>query len=134
MSTPATKTLDVLSVDECLDLLKGRSLGRLAYVVGGKPRILPLNYGIHQGSVVFRTSYGQLLDTIHQQAVMFEIDHSEPSTHTGWSVIVHGIAEEIWRPEELDVVRELPLRPWAPGDRDHYVRVLSSAITGRRIR
>jgi nitroimidazol reductase NimA-like FMN-containing flavoprotein (pyridoxamine 5'-phosphate oxidase superfamily) len=134
MITPATKTLDVLSVDECLELLKSRSLGRLAYVVGGKPRILPLNYGIHQGSVVFRTSYGDLLDNIHQQDVMFEIDHSEPSTLTGWSVIVHGIAEEIWRPEELDIVREFPLRPWAPGDRDHYVRILSSAITGRRIR
>jgi nitroimidazol reductase NimA-like FMN-containing flavoprotein (pyridoxamine 5'-phosphate oxidase superfamily) len=124
----------MLSVDECFELLKSRSLGRLAYVVGGKPRILPLNYGIHQGSVVFRTGYGDLLDAIHQQDVMFEIDHNEPSTHTGWSVIVHGIAEEIWRPEELDIVRALPLRPWAPGDRDHYVRILSSAITGRRIR
>jgi nitroimidazol reductase NimA-like FMN-containing flavoprotein (pyridoxamine 5'-phosphate oxidase superfamily) len=124
----------MLSVDECFELLKSRSLGRLAYVVGGKPRILPLNYGIHQGSVVFRTGYGDLLDAIHQQDVMFEIDHGEPSTHTGWSVIVHGIAEEIWRPEELDIVRALPLRPWAPGDRDHYVRILSSAITGRRIR
>jgi uncharacterized protein len=53
---------------------------------------------------------------------------------TGWSVIILGVAEEIWRPEELDIARQLPLRPWAPGDRDHYVRILSTQITGRRVR
>ena len=42
-------------------------------------------------------------------------------------------AEEIWRGDELTIMRELPLRPWAPGNRDHYVRILSTAITGRRI-
>jgi nitroimidazol reductase NimA-like FMN-containing flavoprotein (pyridoxamine 5'-phosphate oxidase superfamily) len=134
MTMPARKHLDELGLDECYELLQSRSLGRLAFIVEGKPRILPLNYGIHQGSVVFRTGYGNLLDMVHQKDVAFEVDDGDPATHTGWSVIVHGVAEEIWRPEELDIARQLPLRPWAPGDRDHYVRILSTQITGRRVR
>jgi len=133
MTTAASKHIGALTVEECLDLLQTQNLGRLAYVVDGKPRILPLNYALHQGSVIFRTGYGDLLDTIHLQEVEFEVDHGASDVGTGWSVIVHGVAEEIWRPEELDVARRLPLRPWAPGNRDHYVRILSTGITGRRI-
>jgi nitroimidazol reductase NimA-like FMN-containing flavoprotein (pyridoxamine 5'-phosphate oxidase superfamily) len=133
MTTAASKHIGALTVEECLDLLATQTLGRLAFVVDGKPRILPLNYAMHQGSVIFRTGYGDVLDTIHLQEVEFEVDHGVADTATGWSVIVHGLAEEIWRPEELEIARELPLRPWAPGNRDHYVRILSSAITGRRI-
>lgn len=133
MTTAAKKNLQPLTVEESLDLLGTATLGRLAYVVSGKPRILPLNYAMYQGSVVFRTGYGELLDTIHLQQVVFEADHGADETRSGWSVIVHGVAEEIWRPEELEMVHKLPLRPWAPGNRDHYVRILSTAITGRRI-
>jgi len=133
MTVPAKKRIEELAVDDCFELLKTMSLGRLAYAVDGEPRILPLNYQLHQGSIVFRTGYGDILDHVHHHDVVFEVDHGEPEGHTGWSVIVHGVAEEIWRPEELEVVRQLTLRPWAPGDRDHYVRILSSSITGRRI-
>lgn len=133
MTTPAKKRIDELSVEECFDLLQMRAVGRLAYIDEGKPRILPLNFDVHQGSVVFRIGYGELLDTIHNSEVEFEVDDVDPESNQGWSVIVHGVAEEIWRPEELELARELALRPWAPGDRDHYVRILSSAITGRRI-
>lgn len=133
MTTPARKRIDDLSVDECFDLLKTKRVGRLAYIDQGKPRILPLNYDLHQGSVVFRVGYGGLLDVVHNRDVAFEVDDVEADVHRGWSVVVHGVAEEIWRPQELELARQLELRPWAPGDRDHYVRILSSAITGRRI-
>jgi hypothetical protein len=71
--------------------------------------------------------------TIHLQPVVFEVDHGDVATRTGWSVIIHGIAEEIWRSEELAIAHDMRLQPWAPGDRDHYVRILPTAITGRRI-
>lgn len=132
-TTPAKHRIAALTVDECIALLKTEALGRLVYLTGGKPQIRPLNYVVHQGSVTFRTGYGGLLDTIHQQPVLFEVDHSDTTTHTGWSVIVNGVAEEIWRTDELSIVRETGLRPWAPGDRDHYLRILPTAITGRRI-
>lgn len=97
------------------------------------PEIRPLNYVLHRGSVVVRIGYGTLLDAVHQQPVLFEVDHADAARRTGWSVIVRGIAEEIWRSDELEIVRESGLRPWAPGSRDHYVRIISTSITGRRI-
>lgn len=131
-SSPA-QGLEDLSVDECLELLERSYLGRLAFVRDGVPQMLPVNYRFHEGSVVFRTGYGTLLDTVHLSRVAFEIDALDPATHSGWSVVVHGKAQEVTDPAELERLRELPLRPWAPGARDHYVRILGSAITGRRI-
>ena len=125
--------LEKIPISRCLELLGSQSLGRLAYIVGGKPQIRPLNYAVHQGSVTFRIGYGDTLDAIHLKDVVFEVDGTDHETQTGWSVIVRGIAEEIWRTDELAVARELGLESWAPGNRDHYVHVLSSEITGRRI-
>lgn len=133
MTALTTRRLETISVDECLGLLAGRHVGRIAFVEDGEPKVLPVNYRFHQGAVVFRTDYGALLDAVHLSPVAFEVDTIDPDHHTGWSVVVHGKAVEAWRPEELDELRQLPLRPWAPGTRGHYVRVLPKAITGRRI-
>jgi hypothetical protein len=133
MTTPAMKRMSELSVDDCFAHLRSRSLGRLAYVLDGRPRIVPLNYAILHGSIVFRTGYGHMLDVIHNREVAFEVDHGDPGASLGWSVVVQGVAEEIWRPEELDIAQHMELRPWAPGNRDHYVQILSTSITGREI-
>lgn len=130
---PEPRRLVVLDVDECLALLKGQDLGRLAFLNDGRPAILPVNYLLDQGTAVFRYAYGTVLDSIPEQRVAFEVDHTDPASHAGWSVVVEGKAEEVWRPEELADLRALTLHPWAPGNRAHYVRILSSAVTGRRI-
>jgi nitroimidazol reductase NimA-like FMN-containing flavoprotein (pyridoxamine 5'-phosphate oxidase superfamily) len=132
-STPAQRQMRETTVDEALSLLATQELGRLIFTHDDRPRVLPLNFAVHQGAVVFRTSYGDLLDHVHLTEVLFEVDHAEPATQTGWSVIVTGRAEEIWRTDELARVRELQLRPWAPGERDHFVRIVSTRITGRVI-
>jgi nitroimidazol reductase NimA-like FMN-containing flavoprotein (pyridoxamine 5'-phosphate oxidase superfamily) len=133
MTVPMTRRLESIPVDECLRLLESRSIGRVAFIDNGVPQVLPVNYRFHQGMVVFRTDYGALLDAVHLAATAFEVDAIDADYRTGWSVVVHGKAEEVWRPEELARLRDLPLRPWAPGARDHYVRILPGAITGRRI-
>ncbi len=128
-----TGLLQSLSVDDCLRLLASQYLGRVAFLRDGVIEVRPVNYVLDRGSVVFRTDHGSALDAIVGSAVAFEVDQAVPSSHAGWSVVVHGKAEEIWQPEELDHARNLLLRPWAPGERSHYVRILSSAISGRRI-
>jgi nitroimidazol reductase NimA-like FMN-containing flavoprotein (pyridoxamine 5'-phosphate oxidase superfamily) len=133
-STPRRRRLEELGVDECLRLLRTRFVGRIAYVVDGRPNIMPLNYAVVDGAIVMRTGYGDTLDTLADRpAVAFEVDDIDPDYHQGWSVVVHGKAEEVWHPNELARLRDVPLRPWAPGAREHYVRILSSQITGRRI-
>jgi uncharacterized protein len=133
-AVPARRQIETLSVDDCLQLLASASLGRVAFVHEDRPHIVPVNYLLHEGTVIFRTTYGTTLDSISAGArVSFEVDRIDEATHAGWSVIIHGKAEEIWLPEEIEAATQLPLTPWAPGDRNHYVRIFSSAITGRRI-
>jgi len=35
-------------------------------------------------------------------------------------------------PAELAELRELPLRAWAPGRRDHFIRIRIEDVAGRR--
>jgi nitroimidazol reductase NimA-like FMN-containing flavoprotein (pyridoxamine 5'-phosphate oxidase superfamily) len=130
---PATGRMRNLTVDEALALLRTRPVGRLVYVVDGEAKVVPLNYLVHRRTITFRTAYSALLHDIEQRPVLFEVDYSDNARREGWSVIVHGVGEEIWRGDELTIMRELPLRPWAPGNRDRYVRIVTSKITGRMI-
>ena len=124
-------TFEVLASEECVDLLSQRNVGRFAVAVpGSSPLVVPVNYVIDKGAVVFRTGAGEKLDALHGRPVSFQIDEIDPSHHTGWSVLVKGLAYEAthW---EID---HLTVEPWAPGRKGRWVRLVPSTITGRRIR
>lgn len=130
--TPGSRRIDELDVDQCMALLPREQLGRLAFVREGHPDLLPLNYRWHAGSVIVRIGYGDLLDTIHRHEATFEADGTDAIGR--WSVIVRGQAEEVWQTDEIAELDELGLQPWAPGTKDHYVRITPTRITGRVIR
>lgn len=124
----------MLDVEECLELLAAGEVGRLAFVEDGGPVILPVNYLFDRGTVLVRTAEGSKLEAaVHGARVAFEVDAFDPEARTGWSVLVKGRAAEVWEPSELDHVRDLPLRPFAEGEREHFLVLHSSQITGRRI-
>lgn len=128
--------LTVLNVDECMRLLATHvpRVGRISFVVDGRPVILPVNYVFHQGAVVFRTDPGAKLNAaLDSQHVAFEVDEIDTTWREGWSVLVVGRAEAVADPIELEQMQALPLRPWGPGDKASYVRIMSSEISGRRI-
>ena len=123
-----------LSTSECHRLLSGRHLGRLAFVDGEGPVILPVNYVFEDAAVIFRTDEGSKLDAAVRGApVAFEVDGVNEIDQTGWSVLARGHAEAVTDPAQLDRLRGLPLVPWAPGAKAHYVRVDAADMTGRRI-
>jgi nitroimidazol reductase NimA-like FMN-containing flavoprotein (pyridoxamine 5'-phosphate oxidase superfamily) len=132
----ATEMLE-LSREECLQLLKTQNFGRLAVNMGkGAPVIRPVNYAFdeHSQSVVFRTALGSKFHALlHSTHAAFEVDRVEQSTHTGWSVIVHGVTDEITHPGEIQRLKELGLEPWAPGYKAHWIHIRAWTISGRRI-
>jgi uncharacterized protein len=123
-----------LSNTECFDLLAGQQLGRLAVVDDLGPIVFPVSFVLDRHMVVFRTGEGTKLDAASSgRQVAFEIDGMDPATGSGWSVVIRGEATEVTDPAEVARLMGLPLQPWAPGARDHYVRVLPAMLTGRRI-
>jgi uncharacterized protein len=64
---------------------------------------------------------------------VFEVDEVFGLLETGTSVMVHGTLAEVTDEAERSALRELPLRPWASGGRDHFVRLTPAWISGRRI-
>jgi len=123
-----------LSKSECFELLARELLGRVAVVDDRGPILFPVNFVLDRHMVVLRTDAGTKLDAaIRGSRVAFEIDGTDAATRTGWSVVVRGEAAEVTGPAELARLRKLPLHPWAPGAKAHYVRILPAALTGRRI-
>src|SRR3954470_20779875 len=124
-----------LAETECLRLLASTSVGRVGVTIDALPAVLPVNYAMHGGAVVFRTVAGTKLDAATANAVVaFEVDSGADRHDGAWSVLVRGVAREVSDPAELSAARSLPIRSWAfDGEADHYVRVEPTLITGRRI-
>ena len=119
---------------ECRSLLASTHLGRVAFVVGDYPVVLPVNHVVDDDSIVFRTGPGILLDAAAgRAAVAFEVDGIDERSRTGWSVLVRGHAEHVTDDTERHRLEGLGLMPWAPGARPDYVRVTGVETTGRRI-
>lgn len=123
-----------LSREECLALLRGRSVGRVAYTDHALPAIAPVNYAVDGETIVFRTAVGTRLaagttDTV----VAFEVDEADPVLREGWSVVVVGVASEVVGTSANLRAVELALASWAGGERNRFVRVTPTFVSGRRI-
>jgi nitroimidazol reductase NimA-like FMN-containing flavoprotein (pyridoxamine 5'-phosphate oxidase superfamily) len=127
--------VEVIDRDGCVRLLASEEVGRLAVVDGGAPLVLPVNYVMDGEAIVIRTAPGTKLRVGLDGPVCFEIDGFNRTTRAGWSVVVAGRLEEVdeHRTDEYCRVRALPLDPWAGADRDHWLRLVPSGITGRRV-
>ncbi|MGQ0824487.1 MAG: pyridoxamine 5'-phosphate oxidase family protein [Actinomycetota bacterium] len=127
--------LAVISVTECRALLATEEIGRLAVVAGGGPHVVPVNYVFDGRAIVFRTETGTKLDAAGHVPAAFEVDSFDRERRTGWSVVVHGRLEEIdrYRGPAFERVQQLPVEPWAGGEKAHWVRLVATSVTGRRV-
>ena len=132
---PDRPRLVQLARDECLRLLATDSVGRLAVVAGGAPHILVVNYALDGDAIAFRTAPGTKLDAAGRAPSCFEVDSIDRALQVGWSVVAHGRLEEVTRFDAATLARIalLPVDPWAGGDRGHWMRLVPSYFTGRRI-
>ena len=126
--------LEVLDRSECLRLLGAAHIGRLGLSIDALPVILPINFVLDDDKVIFRTAAGTKLSAAARSAIVaFEVDHIEPISHEGWSVLVTGRAYEVLDALRIAELERLPLRPWAPGSRDHFISIDTDRISGRRL-
>jgi len=126
--------LEVLGPAECLRLLGDHHFGRMAFGGPVWPTILPVNYIVEEPNVVIRTAPGAKLEFAPMTAVAFEIDEAAPGGEWGWSVLVQGPAFDITEASDSYSarLRALDVTPWAPGRRDHWLKIAIVEISGRR--
>jgi uncharacterized protein len=134
-------SLDELDESECWRLLATQPIGRVAVIVGHYPLVFPVNYTLDGRNILFRTDVGTKLWAIHRSNVTFEVDEVDPVLRRGWSVMVRGSAREVDLTHDTGVsVDARPAKkvvqegPWAPGERNHVVRIVPDGVSGRRIR
>jgi nitroimidazol reductase NimA-like FMN-containing flavoprotein (pyridoxamine 5'-phosphate oxidase superfamily) len=126
--------LEVLSRDACLRLLATATLGRVGVSSGALPSVVPVNFRFDGRQILIRTGMGTKLDAAASNAVVaFEVDEIDPVAHTGWSVMVTGVARELTDPGELAAAQTPPLARWAPGDGHRVMAISTELVSGRRI-
>jgi nitroimidazol reductase NimA-like FMN-containing flavoprotein (pyridoxamine 5'-phosphate oxidase superfamily) len=133
--------LEQLDEAECLRLISPGGIGRIAYSGRFGVTVLPVNYKLHQGAIVFRTAQDSPLDedlrtgiANAEYKVGFEIDDFDPSAREGWSVLIQGSAHHVDSESERAQVLDVGVDPWPGGEREHVLRIIPTRISGRRIR
>ncbi|MEV0173503.1 pyridoxamine 5'-phosphate oxidase family protein [Streptomyces sp. NPDC050803] len=123
-----------LTMAQCRTLLSTHGVGRLAVPTATGPVVVPVNYTVLDGTIVFRTRVGTTPAQAAGCQVAFEVDRIDDAFSSGWSVLVRGHARTVTDPEE---VRRLDERaysaPWAGGRRALWVRIDPRTVSGRRI-
>jgi nitroimidazol reductase NimA-like FMN-containing flavoprotein (pyridoxamine 5'-phosphate oxidase superfamily) len=135
MADHTDNRIEALSADECMQLLRrGSYVGRIGFILDGRPMILPVNYLAEERSLVFASLDGTKLHALAGGAdVVFEVDEARPPYHAGWSVLVRGRAHEVTDERAVELLRRGPLKSWAAVRDAHWIRVSIDEISGRRI-
>lgn len=124
----------VLTDAECIQILEHHDFGRIAVLVHGQPRIVPVNYAFLNRVIAIRTASGTKLTYAAGAEVGFEIDGFDSDSGAGWSIMVQGMAVDATT--ALDDVswtsRGVIPRPAAPGPKEYRLAIEISSISGRR--
>lgn len=123
-----------LDLEECRRLLGTHGVGRVAVATAQGPAIVPVNYSVVDGDVVFRAEPHSTPARAAGRRVAFEVDRIDEAFSRGWSVLLQGTARAVTHPEELYRLTEWThSEPWAGGRRTLWLRLHAAGVTGRRI-
>ncbi len=130
--------LEELDRDECMRLLEGGVIGRVAFDDGEGPTVIPVNYAVDGDAVVFRTSSSGRMNRSLLTSVVggevraaFQVDRFDETDHLGWSVLLRGGTHHLTEQERAEAAQ---VRPWPGGDRDEWFRLAAHEVSGRRLR
>ena len=124
--------IEVLTEDECWALLHSGGLGRLATAAKGMVDVFPINYLVHDHTVLFRSGPGsKLVNLTAAPLVAFEADSFDGRWHS--SVVIHGRATRLASDAEILETGVNRLVSWSLTPKFNYVRITPTDITGRRV-
>ncbi len=126
--------LEILSTDECWELLQDAAVGRVAFVDAGEPVVLPVTHGVHGHSIVFRSGSGTKLEAAAMgQPLAFEVDGWDDTYRTGWSVLARGVGETVYDDDDIAAF-DGGDEPWlVSAASGTWVRLRVDEVSGRRI-
>ncbi len=121
---------------ESLRLIAGAMYGRVVFTRDALPAIRPVCHLVEDGRIILRTRItSRLTGAVRNEArvvVAYEVDEIDPVTHTGWAVVVTGLAVAITDPIRIARYEQL-LRPWMDRSLDTVISIDPSLIEGVRL-
>jgi nitroimidazol reductase NimA-like FMN-containing flavoprotein (pyridoxamine 5'-phosphate oxidase superfamily) len=141
LTTNSAAVLAELDEATCLRLISPGGVGRVAFVGRFGLTVLPVNYRLADGAILFRTAPdGATAEDLRtgiahaDYKVAFEIDAFDEVSRQGWSVLVQGPAHHLDCDPQRAAARTADVQPWPGGERDQFIRIMPDRITGRRVR
>lgn len=133
--------LEELDEAECRRLIAPGGIGRLVFAGRFDLTVIPVNYKLYDGAILFRTTqHGATDEDLRtgiehaEYRVAFEVDEFDTTAREGWSVLVQGPAHHLDSESERADAEAAGVEPWPGGVREHFIRITPVRITGRRIR
>ncbi|MFC9481714.1 helix-turn-helix domain-containing protein [Streptomyces griseus] len=126
----------MVELDEatCWARLGDHGVGRVALTLEDGPVVLPVNYQVLDGEVMFRTGDDSPLAAAADTEIAFEADHFDDAFSRGWSVLIVGTVRPVADDDASQQLRESAFStPWAGQEREHVMLLGARRITGRRI-
>lgn len=138
---PGGAVLEFLDEAECMRLIAPGGIGRIAYTGTYDLTVLPVNFKLYKGAILFRTSEDSLtVEDLRtgfrgsEYRVAFEVDDFSHASRDGWSVLVQGPAHHLDNEAERADALTAGVEAWPGGERDHFIKISPMRVTGRRIR
>src|SRR5271166_3467810 len=137
----ADRTIEELAEAESLRLISAGGIGRIAYMSRFGPAVLPVNYKWYDGAIASGSARHSAPDEDlqtgtagHDYLVALEVDDNGLRGREGWSVLLQGPAHHVESEEARARATEAGVEPWAPGDRELFLRIVPNRVTGRLIK
>lgn len=138
--TTAGMPREVIELDraEAMRLLASVGYGRVVFTREALPAIRPVNHLVDGGRVVLRTRLAAKVSVTARShnnpgtVVAYEADDLDSQRHTGWSVVVTGLATTVTDPDQVARYEQL-LQPWVNMSMDTVIAIEPEIVTGIRI-
>ena len=101
---------------ECLDLLARAKVGRVIFVRGALPEVVPVCHLVAGENVVFGVHSKSPVAQLEGSVVAFQVDSFDSERECGWHVRAIGTFQPVLSADELAVTGVVVPQPWACGE------------------